>query len=155
MESLEFSGCYFKLARYFWPVNECTSHVSRKSVSLGMIMPFPSAGNGSSPAYQHKKKDNIKVSWIISTSRNHLEFWASKWSWRHWAGYPDLCLWWGGTWLKQAACTIREIFRKICLCPAGRGRLCASGREKAGEVTRWGNQDLFNLGVEREKKNQN
>lgn len=30
-----------------------------------------------------------------------------------------------------------------------------SGGEKAREVTRWGNEDLFNLGVEREEKNRN
>ena len=60
VETLKFSGCYFKLARIFWPVNERTSHVSRKSVSLGMIMPFPSAGNSSSPAYHHKRKASLR-----------------------------------------------------------------------------------------------
>lgn len=60
VETFEFSGCYFKLARIFWPVNEHTSHVSRKSVLLGMIMPFPPAGNSSSPAYHHNKKVSLR-----------------------------------------------------------------------------------------------
>lgn len=60
VETFKFSGCYFKLARIFWPVNEHTSHVSRKSVLLGMIMPFPPAGNSSSPAYHHNKKVSLR-----------------------------------------------------------------------------------------------
>lgn len=60
VETLKISGCYFKLAIIFWPVHERTSHVSRKSVSLGTTMPFPSAGNSSSPAYHQKRNTSFR-----------------------------------------------------------------------------------------------
>lgn len=43
-------------------------------------------------------------------------------------------------------------------CRQRKGRhLCVpqSGWGKARDVARWGNEDLFNLGVEREEKNRN
>lgn len=144
-----FSGCYFKLARYFWPVNERTSHVSRKSVLLGMIMPFPSAGNSSSPAYQHEKKSNIRVRWIISTSRNYLKIWVSEWSWRSWLMFV---VGWDG-WNEQLVPTEKSsIFKKICLlglCPQaeeGQALLCASGRWHDGGTK------IYLTWVERERR---